>query len=554
MDSILSIIQSGFMMIIPFIILLGILVFVHELGHFLVARLNGVKVEVFSLGFGKKIFQYQKGDTVYALSLIPLGGYVKMFGEQPGSDIPEDLKKVSFTHKNVWQRISIVLAGPLMNFIFAVFIFFIVAFIGEEMKAPIAGDVQVNSYAFNIGLRSGDRIESVNGAKVQTWDEIQNILNANKNSTVKLTVISSSNGNSVELTSNVISKENPNPLSTQKLIGEIEGLSTNSDASTIALLPDSPLLNVGLKTGDFIQSINGINTQKWRNFEATIKELPINQAIEIKLLRFSKESKKPEEISVQLAPNENPVSLTSWGIEKSSLYIANVMKDSPAEKAGVSANDKIHSISGVLISEWDQVITEVKKYDGKTPLAFEFYRGNEIKNFKIYPQITSITTSMGAEEKRFAIGVSPMLSYAPPETVKFHVKNISEGVIRSFKKTWDISVMTLMGFVRLFDGTVSHKNIGGVISIGQAAAETFSIGISQFLQMMAIVSVNLFILNLLPIPVLDGGHLVFYVLEVINRGPISLRKMEIAQQVGMVLLLSLMVFSLFNDFSRLLGI
>ena len=136
--------SSGFLSgIVPFVILLGILVFVHELGHFSVARMCGVRVEVFSLGFGKKLFSYKKGDTTYCISLIPLGGYVKMFGEQNGDTVSEENRSVSFSHKTVWQRIAIVLAGPLMNFFFAVFVFSLISIIGEETRAPVLAEIEI---------------------------------------------------------------------------------------------------------------------------------------------------------------------------------------------------------------------------------------------------------------------------------------------------------------------------------------------------------------------------------------------------------------------------
>lgn len=555
MNTIFSFLQMGFSAIIPFILLLGILVFVHEMGHFMVARWCGVKVETFSMGFGKKLFQYKKGDTVYALSLIPLGGYVKMFGEQPGSDIPEDQKAVSFTHKTVWQRIAIVLAGPAMNFFFAIFIFTIVAFIGEETKAPVAGDIAESSYAYSLGLRSGDTIAMVNQTEIKTWDQFQKILNKFKQQSVELKISRTESGVSSEqkLNANVITKENPNPLSTESTIGEIDGLSTMSKASVIALKEDSPLVRLGLKNGDVIDTINSIPVGKWRDLEKTLTSIPKDQNLDIQVTRYKNTKDEPEKISLLMIPTSQDYNLANLGIESSELYIGSVLKESPAEKAGLKEGDKIISIGGVQIIQWDDVIVNVKKFNGTDPLEIVTLRSGELKNFKISPQITSITTSMGAEEKRFAIGISPLLGVSMPALVVSKESSLAPAITRAVTKTWDVSVMTLLGFVRLFEGKISHKHIGGVISIGQAASETFKVGIGQFLQMMAIVSVNLFILNLLPVPVLDGGHLVFYTMEIINRGPVSLRKMEIAQQVGMILLLSLMVFALFNDFSRLLG-
>ncbi|MEI7973198.1 MAG: RIP metalloprotease RseP, partial [Bdellovibrio sp.] len=172
MDSITSLLHSGYTTIVPFIILLGILIFVHEMGHFLVAKWCGVRVEVFSLGFGKKILQYKKGDTNYCISLIPLGGYVKMFGDEVGAQLSASEKKFSFSHKSVGQRIAIVLAGPLMNFFFAILVFALVAFRGEDFRKPVLGDISSSSHAYDLGFRSGDEILRVNTAQIKTWDEV----------------------------------------------------------------------------------------------------------------------------------------------------------------------------------------------------------------------------------------------------------------------------------------------------------------------------------------------------------------------------------------------
>ena len=179
--AITNILSTIFDNIVPFTILLGVLVFVHELGHFVVARLCGVRVEVFSLGFGKKILSYKKGDTVYCISLIPLGGYVKMYGEQPGDEIPDNLKSVSFTHKNVWQRIAIVLAGPLMNLFFAVLVFGFIFYRGEDVRSARLAEIQPGSVAEKSGLQSLDKVLKINDQSVKTYEELQNIFNENIN-------------------------------------------------------------------------------------------------------------------------------------------------------------------------------------------------------------------------------------------------------------------------------------------------------------------------------------------------------------------------------------
>lgn len=554
MEIIIGLLKGVLNSAVPFVILLGILIFIHEFGHFIVARLCGVRVEVFSLGFGKKIFQYKRGDTTYCISIIPLGGYVKMFGDQPGAEISEADKPYSFTHKNVWQRIAVVLAGPLMNFFFAIFIFFVVAFIGEDYRAPKVGDLETTSKAYTAGFRSGDKILSVNGANVNTWEEFESKLSDIHDTQAMVDIQRGTEKTSLKV--DITGKPNPNVLSTDPTVGEIEGLSPMSKAALIGVQKDSPLAALGLKTGDRVTAINGQAVSYWRDLETTLEKQDPKQALQIDVERGpSAENKNTETMSVTLAPMALPkYNFQTLKLESSDLYLGTILDGTPAKTAGLLPGDRIMQINDTKIEKWDDVISSVKSYDGnKEGVKLQVMRGPELLKMTIVPQMISQMTPGGVEDKRYTIGVAPYINFAMPELVKISTSNPVEATKIGIQRTWDVSVMTVMSFVRLFEGKVSPKNIGGVISIGQAASETFKIGISPFLRMMGLISVNLFILNLLPIPVLDGGHLLFYTIEGLKGAPISMKKMEIAQQVGLVLLMSLMVFALFNDFTRLFG-
>lgn len=544
---------SGF---VPFVILLGVLIFIHEFGHFIVARLCGVRVEVFSLGFGKKIFQHRRGDTNYCVSIIPLGGYVKMFGDQPGAEISEEDKKFSFTHKNVWQRISIVLAGPLMNFFFAIFIFFVVAFVGEDYRAPKVGDLSPASKAYTVGFRSDDVIKTINGETINTWEQFEAKLAPLQNTQALIEVQRAEGLQPLSLKVDIGSKENPNVLSTKTTVGEIEGLSPMSKAALIGVPDNSPLAALGLKTGDRITAINGQKVRFWRELGPILEKQNPQNALQLEVERAPVTGgAKVESMSVTLAPSALPkYSFETLKLESADLYLSTVIDGTPAKAAGLLPGDRLVQINNTKIVQWDDVINTVKAYDGKEPLKVEVLRNGKVLDMKIVPQMVSQMTSGGAEDKRFTIGITPYISYAMPELTEVSTSNPLEALKIGTQRTWDVSVMTVMSFVRLFEGKVSPKNIGGIISIGQAASETFKIGISPFLRMMGLISVNLFILNLLPIPVLDGGHLLFYGIEALKGAPVSIKKMEIAQQVGLVLLMSLMVFALFNDFTRLFGL
>jgi regulator of sigma E protease len=553
MESLYSLLHQGFLNIAPFIILLGFLVFVHESGHFLVAKWCGVRVQTFSLGFGKKIFQYKKGDTTYCISLIPLGGYVKMFGDEVGADIAPQEQRYSFTHKKLWQRIAVVVAGPLMNFFFAILIFTVVAFTGEEVRKPVVGDISTDTAAFKDGLRSGDEVTQVNGTPVQTWEEFQEDLNHFANTKVVLAVKRAGSEQPLRVEATPTLKPNDNILSLTDYVADVEGLNTQSRAPVLGVVAKSKAESLGLQTGDRVISVNGKPVTYFRELENLLVTNQGNH-IEFEVMRgLDKEEKK------KIEGNILPVSsLQAFGLEEPDLYLAKIVDGSPAASAGLLPGDKIITIESksnkVTPTKWEDVLNVVKNFSGEGALHITVLRGEEKKGFDIAPKVTAQMTHQGAEEKRYTIGIMPWVQSAPPMTTTLLTRNPAAALARGYKKTMEVTTMTIVSFLRLIQNKISPKNIGGVISIGKAASETFKTGMSYFLQLMGIISINLFILNLLPIPVLDGGHLLFYVIEGLRGAPVSMRKMEIAQQVGLVVLMSLMALSLFNDFSRVFGL
>ena len=558
MDMLISWLQQGFVAIVPFVVLLGILIFIHELGHFMVARWCGVRVEVFSLGFGKKIFSHKKGDTTYCISIIPLGGYVKMFGEQPGESISEEDKKHSFTQKNVLQRIAIVLAGPLMNFFFAVLIFSALALVGEEMHKPMLGDIETKTPAYSMGFRSGDVLTGVNGEALKTYEEFNKFITAHQNQEITVQVERAPLNVKAEVKAKIASKPNPNILTTDDTVGEIDGINIFAKGTFVGVDSASSLYQVGLRTGDRLLSINGQKVAFWRDLEPTFQQISGSTALTLEVERYLDDKfEKSEKLSLTSAGGRvKNYSLNDLKIESAEMFISRVAPKSPAEMAGLQRGDQVISIDNKKVSSWEDVIAAIKNFPGPPQefLKFDLVRESKPLALEIKPNMTTQMNANGTEDRRFTIGVYPMANYADIEPVIIKADSPISGVVRGFHRTVDVSAMMVMSFVRLIQNKISPKNIGGVLSIGQAASETYKLGIDKFLQMMAFISVNLFILNLLPIPVLDGGQLVFYVIEAVKGSPMSLKKMEMAQQVGLVLLMSLMVFALFNDITRFLGV
>lgn len=553
--------NSVFSNVAPFFILLGLLIFVHELGHFLVAKFYGVRVETFSLGFGKKILSFKRGDTVYCLSLIPLGGYVKMYGDDPTAEVPVDQRPYAFLHKPVMQRVAVVLAGPLMNLFFAIVIFTVIAGIGEELPGPYLGDVATESKAYQAGFRSGDKILSVNGEATPAWTFIKKKLERAPGKALEFMVERKGEAQPLKLEAATTSGDNENIFSATRTVGQIEGLGMESRSTVVGVLGGSPAARGGVKSLELVVGINDEKVSYWRDMEPMLRAAVGDKGagtVTIKV-RDVDQPDRPENVrsyTVEIPQwDEKKSDLTTWvGLEPAELYIYQLKKGSPAEKAGVQKGDKVVKINGEAVHTWNEVLTHVKGFEPAAgTLKFTVQRDGKEVSYDIQPEMTKLMTMKGQEERRFTIGIVSGFFPAGPDPVFIRVSNlfsmVKEGVVDT--ATW--TEFVVMSMVRLAQGEVSPKNVGGVITIGRVASHSFAAGLSTFLRTMAIISINLFLLNLLPIPILDGGHLLFYAIEGVKGAPLSMRKMELAQQIGLMLLMILMVFAFFNDITNLLN-
>jgi regulator of sigma E protease len=554
MEMIQSFLHQSIGFLIPLIILLGALIFVHELGHFLVAKYFGVKVEVFSLGFGKKLLQFKRGDTVYCISLIPFGGYVKMYGENPSEEVSEENKKVSFLHKPVGQRIAVVLAGPVMNLIFAFVLFFTIAKIGDQKALAIVGQVQPYTEAHAI-LQPGDKVLSVNNDTIEHWEQYKAALDSAPSDSVEIKF--QKNGSEEIKTAKLQLKtiENPNILSLKERIRTIDGIDVIAIGTSVGVGNiESAAYKSGLRTGDRIVKFQDKDIARWYELEAIART---NTSTSLKFIveRTTADSKTPESLEFILPSEQVVTDLSTIGIEKPDLYVGVISPDSAADKAGLKIGDKFVKINHVTLTHWVDLTNNVKTYSKETgPLNIKILRDGKELDLAITPSILAQENPLtGKTEESLKIGVGPVMTMAPPLTEAFPAKSLLEGFRTGIHETNTWVVSTAVGFVRLFQNRVSTKSIGGPIMIGQIASESFKIGLIPFLKIMAIISINLFLINLLPIPVLDGGHLVLFTIEAIKGAPVSLKKVAIAQQIGFFILLFLMIFAMFNDISRVLG-
>ena len=282
----------------PFILLLAVLIFIHELGHFLVARWCGVQVEVFSLGFGPKIFQYKKGDTVYCISALPFGGYVKMLGDNPLKPLPEAEQHKGFLYKKVPQKLAIAFGGPLMNLLFTIGAFWYLFVSGVPALSPTLGDVPENSATYEKGLRPGDTIQAINGTPIYFLKDVHDKIQKSYNQTLKIEAVSSSEESKI-ISLTPEKKQNENLLETKKWIGYIEGFTFTSTGTRVGIpSPNSPAFLAGLRTFDEITEIQGKKVKYWRDLNPLIASLTTEKNLtftvkrDIKNLNKKRASKK----------------------------------------------------------------------------------------------------------------------------------------------------------------------------------------------------------------------------------------------------------------------
>lgn len=441
-----------------FLLALGILIAVHEFGHFWVARRCGVYVERFSIGFGKAIWQRKgKDGTEYTLAMIPLGGYVKMLDERVEA-VPEHQRHMAFNNKKLWQRSAIVAAGPFANFVFAVFAYWVVYLIGVPAVKPVIGEVAPQSIAAQGGIAPGMELKSISGIETPDWES------------VNMAMISH--------------------------IGDKQ----------MAVTLKEPHTNVDVK--------RTLNLTDW--------------------------SYDPERENV----------LTTLGLTPYTpaitLVISQLVDNGAAINAGFQLNDKIIAVDGEPIKQWQTFADLVRENPGKT-LNVEVLRDNAPLTLALTPAVKDLKDG----SKVGYVGIAPKVD-AWPEDYRINLQfGPLESVAKATEKTWQLVTLTFDMVTKLVTGDVAIKNLSGPISIAKGAGMTADFGLVYFLGFLALISVNLGIVNLLPLPVLDGGHLMFFAIEAVTRRPVSEKIQDIGYRVGSAILVALMAIALFNDFTRL---
>lgn len=543
LSSIWGVVSSLF----PFIVLLGILVFIHELGHFMVARFCGVRVEVFSLGFGKKILKWKKGDTVYCVSLFPLGGYVKMFGHEYGQEVAKEDQPDSFLHKKLGQRMAIVLAGPLMNFFLAVFIFAVLSMaVGDRRVKPVVGELEPSSPAAKAGLAYGDRIISIDKIPVTNIKQVSQIIFERPNTLLNME-IKNRQGEIRTQEISSITGETTGKWGFLETGGVIEGLGFSTPAALVGVInPDSPAGRAGLKTFDEVLSVNGKKVSGRTELFYLLNN-PFSSQKDFSWKMDIQRGKKVKHLVLK-KPEDYKSGVHQLGLARSDLFIADLKKEGVAAKAGLQTGDFIFKVNGETVPDWMFLVGKIKGFNPEQgPLQIEVKREGKLKSFSVIPEMQKQIVN-GIEHKYYMLGIVSQSPHLPVgeryvERQFNPLKALGVGLSKTFH--WCAVVGVYIG--KFITGEISRRTLGGAISIGRVAYDSYFYGLEYFFRIMAILSVQLFLLNILPIPVFDGGHLLFYVIEFFNGAPLSMKKMVIAQQVGLLFLLFLLIFTTFND-------
>ena len=454
--------MSILQIVIAAIMVLGPLIAIHEFGHFWVARRLGVKVLTFSIGFGPALAKWRGKDGVeYQIAAIPLGGYVRMADEREGEVPVEDLPK-AFNRQPVLARIAIVAAGPLINLLFAVFLFWILFLQGIETLRTVVGSVKPNTPAAIAGLQVGDEVVAVDSKETHNWEEV-----------------------------------------------------------TYALID---------RMGE-----NGLVSLSVKSANATEPHI-----IKLPIANYLSQSGQDPLLSLGFTPYQPPIKP----------IIGEIVPDSPAAKQGLQVGDTVVVANNQAITTWQDFV-EVVRTHPEQAISTQVERQGKVVNLTLTPRMER--DQVGTKEGKLGIGVKRQPFDIPPQYIQKQDYNVVTALVKASEKTYDLIGMTISSLGKMIVGLIGLDNLSGPITIAKVAGHTADLGWQAMIGFMALLSVSLGVLNLLPIPILDGGHLVYYTVEGILGRPLSEKVQQIGLKIGVAVMGSLMFLAIFNDLSRLFG-
>ena len=550
--------------VLSFVVLVGGLIFVHELGHFVVAKLLGVKVLRFSIGFGPRLFGFRAGETEYRIAVLPLGGYVKMAGDDPTeAPNPEDQGR-GFLEQAPWKRLVIAFAGPAFNLLFPVLLYFGLGLAqnGEPTPAAVAATVTPGSPAAQAGLQSGDRILAVAApgeaaVPVRWFSDLRDLVSPHAGEPLQFDV--ERGGKRVgPLTIVPASDEDSNPLETTRR--GVIGISPSWAPAVVApVVPGAagPLqpFDLVVKAGD--TPVRHVGDLRSALDAAACRPIDLEVVREVPLPLPGAAPATAETLALKGVPTcRDGAPAIAPADPIVSTYLAGVVPGSPEERAGLRRGDAITAINGHEVHTFRDIGNLSREFKAGVPVALALSDGRTVN---VLPEQETYVDELSRKERqRVVVRLIPdRRNLVDPKVliageVPLHRGPAEVGAL-AWRQLGDVVRMTVLGLVKIATGKISFENMGGPIMLFSIASEAAQEGLGSFLFKMALISVNLGLMNLVPIPVLDGGHIAAALVEGVTRRPLSLRAREIANVVGIALLFFLMLVVFKNDIVRLMG-
>ncbi|MBI2373580.1 MAG: RIP metalloprotease RseP [Deltaproteobacteria bacterium] len=546
-----------------FVLFIGTLIFVHELGHFLAAKYFGIKVLKFSLGFGRPLIKFTRGDTVYQVAWLPLGGFVKMLGDQPGEEVPAHERHRAFDTVPVHHRALVALAGPAFNLVFPVLCFFAYDLLGPTAVSPIVGQIEAGAPAERAGFEPGDRIISVEGSRVWDFDRLASLISVRAGQTTSVVVNRDGEERSLRVVPRAVEEEDV--FGKSHTSGKI-GIGPSRLGTRIGV--DGPLgRSFGFQTGDQILEIDGVRPadlasvatelRKHRGREVSVSIARATPAKAGGLLLAHEE----RHISLRVEIPTDAMGLESLGLASADTFLRALEPEGRAFRAGLRSGDRILSVDGRPVTMSYTVLVSLSDAKGR-PVEVAVRRNGEALSFRVEAEeveVENVVTGKGQAYYDSGLGVGEVPrslrttfwqsgGRSRTEVVEL---TLAEAFGESLRQTGAVIVGIVQSVYKLLSFQISAKNVGGPLMLFQVAAQAAELGIFTYLQWLAMISVNLGVVNLLPIPIFDGGHLLFCLIEAIKRRPLSPRARELATLVGLAVIAMLIILVVVNDVTRL---
>lgn len=542
-----------------FILLIGPLIFIHELGHLIAAKIVDVKATRFSIGFGPALVKFQIGETQYCLAPIPLGGYVSLLGQTPGEDVHAADADRALAAKPLWARYFVLSAGPAANLVLPILLYFLYYLLLAPVSVPpaVVGTVLDDTAAAAAELAQGDRIVAIDGRDVRSWRDMSNRIADAPGQ--ELDVQIERDGKRIDRVITPRKTMRRNTLGVVTPIGRL-GVLRVFYAPQIGIIDnESPAYAEGLRTGDVITSING---EPVRTAEELQRMLGATGNAQVRLTYMRAEIVEGplarymvyESAHAQLLPRKNGGEIgldveSATGLLPANTFIRAVEAGSPADKAGLRPGDRVTAVDGVAFSKWEY-LGEVLARKRQTAIELTVQStGAEPRTVTVAQELKSWRDLYKSDREYLWFGASPYAKWHEPESEPIRGR-FTYALGAALDETGAVIVMiwtTLRQMLTFERGVDELSSVVGIFSVAGTAADQ---GPGEFLMLMALLSINLGFVNLLPIPILDGGHLLFFTIEAIRRRPLGQRAREIASAIGLVLVILLVLIASRNDIIR----